>query len=217
MPNMGIILIFELVTSTVVLEDGNSGTGYTYTGGKGGRAIQAMVEYDLKPFLLGKDGSLVEEIYEAMSWHIHYVGRGGIASFCNILPGYSALDIRCRKLSKPLWEVAGGADQSCKAYCGGIDLQFPLPKLLENIQGYLSRGFNAVKIKVGRDNLQEDIERVKAVRELIGNDIIFMVDANYSMNTEKAIEAALAFKEFNIHWFEEPTLPDHYQAYSKIT
>ena len=46
---------FELITCTVRLEDGSEGTGYTYTGGKGGRAIMAMIEYDLKPDLLNKN------------------------------------------------------------------------------------------------------------------------------------------------------------------
>ena len=38
---------FELVTATVRLDDGRQGTGYTYTGGKGGHAVQAMISHDL--------------------------------------------------------------------------------------------------------------------------------------------------------------------------
>ena len=48
---------FELVTTTIILEDGNRGTGYTYTGGKGGFAIKAMVDHDFAPVLLGKDAT----------------------------------------------------------------------------------------------------------------------------------------------------------------
>ena len=59
-------------------------------------------------------------------------------------------------------------------------------------------------------------ERARAVRELIGPDATFMVDANYSMSVDEAITAAKAFKEFNILWFEEPTLPDDYAGYAKI-
>ena len=207
---------FELVTTTITLEDGSEGTGYTYTGGKGGHAIKAMIKHDLTPALLGKDGSDIEGLYDFMEWHIHYVGRGGIASFAISAVDIALWDIRCKKAGQPLWRMAGAADNSCKAYCGGIDLQFPLEKLLNNIRGYLANGFNAVKIKIGRENLEEDIERIKAVRELIGNDVTFMVDANYSMSVEKAIRAAKAFKPYNILWFEEPTLPDDYQGYAQI-
>ena len=66
------------------------------------------------------------------------------------------------------------------------------------------------------DNLDEDIERIKAVRELIGDDVTFMVDANYSMSVEKAIEAANRFKPYNIFWFEEPTIPDNYKGFAQI-
>ncbi|WP_289062941.1 mandelate racemase/muconate lactonizing enzyme family protein [Zobellia russellii] len=207
---------FELVTSTITLEDGSTGTGYTYTGGKGGNAIKAMVDHDIAPALIGKDGTDVEGIYDFLEWHMHYVGRGGIVSFAVSTIDIALWDIRCKKAEKPLWQMAGGAGNTCKAYCGGIDLQFPIPKLLKNMEGYLAAGFNAVKIKIGRENLDEDIERIKAVREFIGPDVTFMVDANYSMTVDKAIEAINRFKEYDITWFEEPIIPDNYMGFSQI-
>jgi L-alanine-DL-glutamate epimerase-like enolase superfamily enzyme len=207
---------FELVTATVTLEAGSEGTGYTYTGGKGGHAVKAMIEHDLAPVLVGKDGTNIDAIYDFMEWHIHYVGRGGIASFAISAIDIALWDIKCKKAGEPLWKMAGGADNTCKAYCSGIDLMFPLEKLLGNIRVYLAAGFNAVKIKIGRPNLDGDIERIKAVRELVGPDVTFMVDANYSMSVERAIEAANRFKEYGIFWFEEPTIPDDYLGYAKI-
>ena len=57
---------FELITVTIGLDDGQEGTGYTYTGGKGGHAVLAMVEHDLAPFLLGRDAHDVEALFDAM-------------------------------------------------------------------------------------------------------------------------------------------------------
>ncbi|MEP3374195.1 MAG: mandelate racemase/muconate lactonizing enzyme family protein [Maribacter dokdonensis] len=207
---------FELVTTTITLEDGTEGTGYSYTGGKGGHATKAMVEHDFTSFLIGKDGSKIEELYEEMEWHIHYVGRGGIASFAISTIDIALWDIRCKKADKPLYKMAGGADNTCKAYCGGIDLQFPIPKLLDNMRTYLDSGFNAVKIKIGRENLEEDLERIKAVREFVGPDVTFMVDANYSMTVEKAVKAIEGFKQYDITWFEEPIIPDDYLGFGEI-
>lgn len=207
---------FELVTVTITLEDGSEGTGYTYTGGKGGHAIKAMIEHDFSAVLIGKDGADIEGIYDFLEWHIHYVGRGGIASFAISAVDIALWDIRCKRQGKALWQVAGGADNSCKAYCGGIDLQFPLEKLLHNMKTYLERGFHAVKIKIGREKLEEDLARIKAVREFIGPDVTFMVDANYSMTIEKAIRAIEGFRQYDITWFEEPIIPDHYTGYGEI-
>ncbi|WP_135076475.1 mandelate racemase/muconate lactonizing enzyme family protein [Terasakiella sp. SH-1] len=207
---------FELIVVKITLEDGSEGFGYTYTGGKGGRAIAAMIDYDIAPALIGRDGTNIEELFDMMEWHIHYVGRGGIASFAISALDIALWDIRCKKLGQPLWKVAGGASDRTKAYRGGIDLNFSLEKLLGSIQGYLDDGFNAVKIKVGQEDLADDIERARAVRQLIGDDITFMVDANYSMSVEKAIEASRAFQEFNVLWFEEPTIPDDYDGFARI-
>ncbi|MDJ0612799.1 MAG: mandelate racemase/muconate lactonizing enzyme family protein [Rhizobiaceae bacterium] len=207
---------FELVTATVSLTDGAQGTGYTYTGGKGGRAIAAMIEHDLTPFLAGQEASNVEQLYDAMQWHVHYVARGGIASFAISAVDIALWDIRCKQAGQPLWKMAGGASDRCKAYCGGIDLNFSLDKLLRQTEGYLERGFNGVKIKIGQPTLEEDLERIAAVRALIGSDVSFMVDANYSMTVEQAIEAANAFREYDILWIEEPIIPDHYVGYKQI-
>lgn len=207
---------FELITATVHSSDGTEGTGYTYTGGRGGAAVLAMIENDLAPFLIGQPASDVESLYEAMQWHVHYVGRGGIASFAISAVDIALWDIRGKASGRSLVAMAGGESDRCKAYAGGIDLNFPLPKLLDSIRGYLERGFNAVKIKVGQPTLEEDVARVKAVRELIGPDATLMVDANYALDVEAAIAAARAFAEHDILWFEEPIIPDDYQGFARI-
>lgn len=207
---------FELITVTIETDDGLSGTGYTYTGGRGGYAILAMIEHDLVPFIQDREAEDIEGLYQEMIWHIHYVGRGGIASFAISAVDIALWDIRGRKRGLPLWQMAGGAGNTCNAYCGGIDLNFDLEKLLSNIRGYLDDGYNGVKIKVGHPTLEQDVERVAAVRELIGPDITFMVDANYSMSVDQAINAANEFKKHNVFWFEEPIDPDNYQGYAEI-
>lgn len=207
---------FELVTATVRLDDGSEGTGYTYTGGIGGRAVRAMIHHDLAPFLAGREAADVEALYDALYWRTHYVGRGGIAGFAISAVDIALWDLRGQHRGESLARMAGGAANRCKAYCGGIDLNFPLPKLLDSIQGYLDAGFSAVKIKIGQPDLADDVARVRAVRELIGPDIAFMVDANYGMSVEQAIAAAEAFKPFDITWFEEPTDPEDYEGYARI-
>ncbi len=207
---------FELILATITTSDGVSGTGYTYTGGRGGRSIAAMLNFDIKPFLIGKDESDIDTLYDDMQWHMHYVARGGIASFAISAVDIALWDIRGKVQNKPLWQMAGGSGNTCQAYRGAIDLNFPKPKLLTSVQSYLDLGFNAVKIKIGQAQLGDDIDRVRSIRELIGPDVTFMVDANYSFSIDKAIEAANAFEPYQIYWFEEPIIPDDYQGYARI-
>ncbi|WP_136660687.1 mandelate racemase/muconate lactonizing enzyme family protein [Nitratireductor sp. XY-223] len=207
---------FELITTTIRLDNGMEGIGYTYTGGRGGRSILAMIENDLAPFLVGRDAEDVEALYDAMQLYVHYVARGGIASFAISALDIALWDLRGKTRNEPLWVMAGGTSSRCKAYRGGVDLNFPLPKLLDSVRGYLENGFNAVKIKVGQPELSEDVERLAAVRDLIGPDITFMADANYGMSVEQAIAASVAFRPFDLLWFEEPIIPDNYAGYGRI-
>lgn len=207
---------FDIVTATVELEDGSVGTGYTYTGGRGGHAVKSLIDHDLAPTIVGMDGDSPATVLDAMEWHVHYVGRGGVAVFSMSAIDIALWDIVCKKAGQPLWQVAGGADNSCKAYCGGIDLNFSKDKLLANIAGYLAAGANGVKIKVGKEDLDEDLDRAAAVRKLIGPDIAFMVDANYSLSVDQAIEAARGFSTYDVLWFEEPTLPEDFEGHARI-
>ncbi|NEU30028.1 mandelate racemase/muconate lactonizing enzyme family protein [bacterium LRH843] len=213
----GIHTHFELPIVKIKVEDGYEGVGYTYTGGVGGRAICSMIEYDLKPFLIGKDASCVEKLWEEMMWEIHYVGRGGIASFAISAIDIALWDIRAKKANEPLYKLAGGFRNSTNCYAGAIDLNFTKEKLLSNIQGYLDNGFKAVKIKLGQATLEEDIERVAAVRSLVGPDIVFMVDANMGWTVENSIKAAKRLQPYDLLWLEEPTIPDDYEGYRRIS
>ncbi|MCF2946748.1 mandelate racemase/muconate lactonizing enzyme family protein [Paraglaciecola aquimarina] len=208
---------FELILSRVTCEDGAQGVGYTYTGGKGGRAIYSLLHDEMRPLLTGKDASQIDEIWDKLQWEYHYVGRGGILSFAISAMDIALWDIKCKRLGQPLWQVAGGASNKTNCYAGGIDLNFSEEKLLNNIQGYLDRGFEAVKIKVGKEDYLEDVSRVAAVRKTIGPDRVFMVDANYSLSVDEAIRFGNAIEQYNITWFEEPTIPDNYLGFGEIS
>ncbi len=207
---------FDLITATVRLADGSEGTGYTYTGGRGGHAILALIEHDLAPFLKGQNADDVEARYDAMQWYVHYVARGGLASFAISALDIALWDLRGKRTGQSLLQMAGGHLDRCNAYAGGIDLNFPLPKLRESIEGHLAKGLDAVKIKIGQPDLADDVARIQAVREVLGPDRAFMVDANYALTVDQAIAAAEAFKPFDLLWFEEPTIPDDYKGYGRI-
>src|SRR3712207_1571224 len=70
----------ELITVTISA-DGVQGTGYAYTIGRGGRAVQALIEHDLAPLITGRDATDIDALWRAMWQRLLFVGRGGVASF----------------------------------------------------------------------------------------------------------------------------------------
>lgn len=207
---------FELVLCIVTTDDGLTGYGYTYTGGIGGTAILELLNKDVRPALLGADADCVERIWSDLRRKLHYVGRGGIDSFAISAADIALWDIRCKRAGLPLWKMVGGANGWTKAYAGGIDLDFSKEKLLSNIQRYLDQGHTAVKIKLGKESVAEDAERVAAVRALIGPERTFMVDANYKWSVENAVRVCKAIQKYDLLWIEEPVDPDDLDGYRQV-
>ncbi len=207
---------FELVTATVTMDNGQTGTGYTYTGGSGGSSITSLLKDDLVPALIGKELNSAEELTDFMNTKIHYVARGGIASFAISTIDIALWDVILRIDKKPLANVFGKGADKVRTYYGGIDLLFTLDELKANVQKQIKNGHTAIKIKLGKADEKEDLARVKAIRELIGPDAMFLVDANMVWSVEQAIRMAKAMEQYNITWLEEPTNPDDYDGYARI-
>ncbi len=154
------------------------GVGYTYTVGTGGAAVHALIVRDLAPLLTGREAERIEEISQAMRWALHYGGRGGAQMLAISAIDIALWDLRARRQGTPLWRALGGFDPHVPCYAGGIDLDLSVDALLRQTDDNLARGFRAVKMKVGRPSLRQDIERVRAMRAHLGAEFPLMVDAN---------------------------------------
>lgn len=212
----GEIPCFELVTVRVRDDQGLEGLGYTYTVGVAGLAIQVLIDRYLKSDLIGRDPGRIEEVWQRLWWRLHYSGRGGAASFAISAVDIALWDLAGKRQETPLWRLLGGHHPRVKVYGGGVDLHFPLDALKAQAKKFLARGYGAIKMKVGRPLLSEDIARVRALRELIGPDVPLMVDANMGWNVEQAIRASRALAEFGVYWLEEPTIPDDLGGHIRI-
>jgi L-alanine-DL-glutamate epimerase-like enolase superfamily enzyme len=212
----GDIAEFELVTVRVRDAAGAEGVGYTYTVGKGGAAIAALIARDLRPLAVGSEPDRIETLWQRMWWALHYGGRGGYASLAISAVDIALWDLKARRFDTPLWRLLGGHDPRVPAYAGGIDLDFPLDRLLRQTDDNLSKGFRAIKMKVGRPRLSEDLERVRAMREHLGTDFPLMVDANMRWSVDEAVRAARGLSEHSVYWLEEPTIPDDVEGHQRI-
>lgn len=208
---------FSLVVVKIATDDGASGMGYTYSVGRtGGSAIAAMLDSDMGPLLIGEDPRRIEHLWRKLWWATHYVGRGGIASFAISAVDIALWDLKGRAAGEPLWRMLGGADNKAEAYGGGIDFHMSIDELLVQTEGFLESGLNAVKIKVGRESIAEECERIAALRSVIGDERKLMVDANMKWSVEHAIKASRAFADYGVYWMEEPTIPDDTEGNRRI-
>jgi L-fuconate dehydratase len=80
-------------------------------------------------------------------------------------------------------------------------------KVARLVKEALSDGFSHLKLKVGLD-VEDDVRRIKMVRELAGPDVLISLDANQRWDIAEAIATVRRFAPFGINWIEEPTSPD---------
>jgi L-alanine-DL-glutamate epimerase-like enolase superfamily enzyme len=151
-----------------------------------------------------------------MWWGLHYGGRGGTVSLAISAVDIALWDLASCKVSMPLWKFLGGYDPTVPCYAGGIDLQFTEEQLLKQADGFLEQGFRAIKMKIGRKHLSEDLKRVKAMRRHLGSDFPLMADANMGWSVDQAIRACRALAEFELVWIEEPCIPDDVAGHARI-
>ena len=207
---------FELITVRLVDSDGAEGTGYSYTVGAGGGGIHDMLVRDLTPRLLGQRAENIEALWQRMWWTLHYGGRGGQATSAISAVDIALWDLKAKKAGQPLYLALGGYDPKVPCYAGGIDLGLSLEALLAQTDENLAKGFRAIKMKVGRPKLSEDVARVQGMRKHLGPDFPLMVDANMRWTVDLAIQAARALQPYNLVWLEEPTIPDDIYGHARI-
>jgi L-alanine-DL-glutamate epimerase-like enolase superfamily enzyme len=119
-------------------------------------------------------------------------------------------DIMAKSTGLPLYKFLGGYRDSVPVYVtGGYYREGKgIPELVEEIRGYVGQGFNAIKLKVGGISggftVEDDYNRVKAVREAVGPAVRLMLDANNGWDVETTIRASNKMYDLDMTWLEEP-------------
>ena len=189
----------------VTCDDGAQGVGYTYTIGTGGSSVIALLRDHLAPRLVGRDPGAIEGIWKDLFFHTHATAVGAITSLALAAIDTALWDLKCRRAGEPLWKVAGGAQSRVPVYTteGGW-LHHSPQQLVDEVVAAKAQGFRGAKVKIGKPTIAEDVRRLSAVREAVGDDFELMVDANQAFTVAEARRRAHAYKDLGLAWLEEP-------------
>lgn len=206
----------EWIVVDVLTDQGLTGTSYMLTFDYGPELLKGVIDTELRERILGKNPLEIGNIWEICWNQTEYIGQTGVAAW-----GISAIDIALwdilgKYLNCPVYRLLGACRDEVPIYGSGGWLSYSIDQLLEDTTCYVKRGFKAVKIKLGSKNPKHDVERVKAVREALGDDIILMVDANQGWSPLQAIAIGRKIQDFNIFWMEEPIYKDDFDGYARV-
>jgi L-alanine-DL-glutamate epimerase-like enolase superfamily enzyme len=190
----------------ITCADGAQGVGYTYTIGTGGSSVVALLRDHLAPQLLRRDASEIERLWKELFFHTHATAVGAITSLALAAIDTALWDLKCRRAGLPLWQCAGGAQQRVPVYTteGGW-LHHSARQLVDEAQSAKAQGFRGAKMKVGRPSLAEDVARLAAVREAVGDAFDIMVDANQAFSVSEARRRAHAYAPLMLAWISAGT------------
>src|SRR5688572_6719335 len=189
----------------ITCADGAQGTGYTYTIGTGGSSVVALLRDHLAPRLIGQDAFEIERLWKSLFFHTHATAVGAITSLALAAIDTALWDLKCRRLGLPLWKAAGGAQREIPVYTteGGW-LHHSAQQLVDEALAAKAQGFRGAKMKVGRPSIAEDVARLRAVRDAVGDAFEIMVDANQAFTVAEARRRAHAYAGLGLGWLEEP-------------
>jgi L-alanine-DL-glutamate epimerase-like enolase superfamily enzyme len=206
---------FELVTVDVETEDGVTGSGFTYTVGHGGSAVLALLENEVAAELVGADCREVEAIWHRLHEKLHFVGSSGVTAVAIAAADIALWDALARAAGLPLYRFLGAHRAQIPAYASAVNLALSLDELVAQMSGFRDAGFTMMKMKVGGP-FREDVERLRAVREAVGDECDVMVDANMAWGLGEAARRVRAFEPFDVVWLEEPLPPHNVAGYAAL-
>ena len=211
MQSVGCVLV------SIHSDEGIVGEGYCFAlNGVRIKAFNEIVQ-SFAPMIEGQDTDFIEAIWENIYQSLNAVGQKGMTIGALAAVDTALWDLQGKALNKPLHRIFGACRDRINTYAsGGLWLSQDIDELCTEAEGFIDQGFRSMKIRLGKPTWQEDIERVKAVRETIGNDIELLTDANQSLNTKQAIKLGRELEAYNIGWFEEPVSAQNLTGHADI-
>ncbi len=163
--------------------------------------------------------------YRAGRRQLNLLGYEGIAMAAVSALDMAAWDALAKAAGMPLAVFLGGSLGAVRAYNStGLWLGTGLEALGEEAAALAAEGgFAALKLRLGRDRLADDMRAIRAVRDAlaaadggVGADPVLMVDFNQGLSLGDALHRCRGLDDEGLYWFEEPIVYDNLAGYARL-
>src|SRR6185437_9430716 len=185
----------------------------------GPKVVQAILEQEIKPVLIGQDPAFPRRIRAELWKALEYQGVGGVAQFAIAAVDIAVWDILGKHAGLPVYKMLGAYRDRMPVYsmCGWYyDDDGDLAQFRRQITDAVQQGYRAVKIKVGRHGLDDDERRIRAALDIVGKGGRVMVDANQVFNRNEALRRGRVYQQLGCFWYEEPLPPQEMEGYALL-
>ncbi|MBM82710.1 MAG: mandelate racemase [Planctomycetaceae bacterium] len=209
---------FEAHWMTVVelhTDDGHSGCGFQLQQGTPTPSLsdqKSQFEYGIWPSISGHSPfGLAQRITRPRGGN---VGGG----YLTVAVETALWDLIAKQNDQPLYQVLGGESPAVPAYASTLDFRLDDDQFRAKLQRFHDRGFRAVKTKVGHPDISWDLKRLGIVKEVMGDDVRVMVDANEAWTAKETMIRIRTYEDagHEIFWIEDPITRDDYEGYRRL-
>jgi L-rhamnonate dehydratase len=183
-------------------------TGYGLTGNVQVNGVADFINLQLAPFLKGKNVLDTEARWQEMFLTFNNRWQTGVWSSAVSAIDIALWDLKGKYLKAPVWRLLGGARKKVQVYLTFGAKEYDKDELVEAAKRAVADGHHTLKMELiagnGGENWQEDAERIKAVREEIGDKIDLGFDGNEQWSINRALQLCKSVEQYDITWFEEP-------------
>ncbi len=179
------------------------GIGWTYANA----SVAPLVRGPLAGAIVGLPALWIAGAFAAMNRVVRNIGRPGLAWDAISAVDVALWDLKAKHLGVSLADLLGRVRPEVVAYASGGFTSYDDAVLEAQLGGWSDDGFDAVKVKVGRDP-EDDRRRVELARRSVRRDVEIFVDANGAYARKEALALAESFAPLGVTWFEEPVSSD---------
>jgi L-talarate/galactarate dehydratase len=207
-----------LVVLRLTDADGREGFGIAHTSTSGKARVLSAILEEACPRAIDQDVLDHQAIYDRAYTLLTDMGHSGAVLYALCALDTALWDLLGKTLGQPLYRLLGGSGDSVACYhSGGLRRQQDIAGLQKDAREFVAGGFTAMKLRLGARPLEEDVDRVRAVREVIGPNVDLMTDLNWSFSVPDVIRLGRMLEPYNLFWIEDPVDADDTEGLAEVT
>jgi L-alanine-DL-glutamate epimerase-like enolase superfamily enzyme len=193
------------VVVRLLTKDGAEGLGLTFTWNDGQTAsLKASIE-DLKETMIGQDVFRTEEAWQKLWQSTSHMGHTGHGMYALSAMDMALWDLKGKALGVPVGRLLGGYREKVPAYASHkLFRPWTIEELQKDAADLIQKGFRAMKMNLGDKPAKVEVERVKAVREAVGEEVDILIDVNWAWTPHQTIQIGRMLEPYNPYWLEDP-------------
>ncbi len=209
----------KLIGVKISTDQGLQGISIAFFGAGITPALKSAID-SFGAMIIGMDPLCIEAVHAKFRDSALHAGPGGIFTLALSAIDIALWDIKGKAFGKPVSELLGGFRKTVPTYASGALMRgFPLKHVVKAAETLVKKGFTQMKTQLalpGDTSPPKEVERIKLIREAIGDKIDLMCDINQRWDVRQAISIGKQIEKYHLFWLEDVTTADDYPGLARV-